>query len=141
MEKIEEFQGDYRFLSNFWPSPIIWKKLTWPTVEHAFQAAKSTCPIHAESIRISRSPGIAKRLGRSIPPSVMRDDWQDIKVTVMRELCIYKFAQNPDLMTLLKATGDAELIEGNTWGDTFWGVCRGVGENNLGKILMEIRNA
>lgn len=138
MKPIDSFSGEYRFLSNFWPSPITYKKQEWPTVEHAFQAAKAVEPISAEAIRISRSPGIAKRLGRTL--FQMRPDWNEVRVGIMSELCVLKFKQNPDLMEQLKATGDAELIEGNTWGDTFWGVCKGEGKNFLGKILMEIRD-
>ena len=135
---IDSFSGDYRFLSNFWHSPFTYKKQEWATVEHAFQAAKAVEPISAECIRLARTPAIAKGLGRKL--FSMRSDWQEVKVDVMRQLVTLKFKQNKDLMQLLKDTGDAELIEGNTWGDTFWGVCNGVGENNLGKILMEIRD-
>jgi len=49
-----------------------------------------------------------------------------------------KFADFPLLGSLL-ATGTEELIEGNKHNDTFWGVCAGVGENNLGKLLMRVR--
>lgn len=55
------------------------------------------------------------------------------------EICKAKFSQNPDLADKLVATKDAELIEGNTWGDRIWGVCDGIGENRLGKILMRVR--
>ena len=57
----------------------------------------------------------------------------------MEDICRAKFTQNEELKKKLIDTGDATLIEGNTWNDTFWGVCNGVGENNLGKILMKIR--
>ncbi len=52
---------------------------------------------------------------------------------------IAKFTQHSDLGEQLLATGDAELIEGNTWNDTEWGICNGIGDNKLGKILMRIR--
>jgi ribA/ribD-fused uncharacterized protein len=68
----------------------------------------------------------------------MRDDWNDIKIDVMRDLLQEKFSDD-DLRELLLATGDAELIEGNTWNDYFWGVCLGEGQNWLGKLLMEVR--
>jgi len=57
----------------------------------------------------------------------------------MTDLVRQKFS-NPQLAKQLLDTKDFELIEGNTWGDTFWGVCSGKGQNNLGKILMQIRN-
>ena len=70
----------------------------------------------------------------------MRPDWNDIRVDIMRNIVNAKFTQNPDLMNKLLETNDAELLEGNWWKDTFWGICNGEGENNLGKILMEIRD-
>ena len=68
----------------------------------------------------------------------LRPDWEEVKVQVMRELLYAKFSEEP-LRGMLKATGDQHLEEGNNWGDTFWGVCRGRGENWLGKLLMEVR--
>ena len=50
-----------------------------------------------------------------------------------------RIPKNETLKTNLLKTGDAMLIEGNTWGDRIWGQVNGVGENNLGKILMRIR--
>ena len=60
-------------------------------------------------------------------------------VPLMYQICKAKFTQHADLAEQLLATGDAELIEGNTWGDRTWGVCDGIGENRLGKTLMFIR--
>ena len=85
---------------------------------------------------LSLSPSDAKRLGRRVR---LRNDWEDVKDKVMYDICIAKFMQNKNLAQLLIETGDATLIEGNTWGDRVWGVCDGVGENRLGKILMQIR--
>lgn len=77
-----------------------------------------------------------KRLGRRVK---LRPDWESIKDQVMYEVCKAKFSQNTDLRDKLVATGDAELVEGNTWGDKIWGICNGQGENRLGKILMKVR--
>lgn len=140
MDKIDRFDGEYRFLSNFWPATC-WLRDglgDYPSVEHAYQAAKTTDLEWRKRIRSAESPGEAKRLGRQLP---LRADWEKIKLDVMFSLVWQKFAcglGNP-LPEKLLATGDAELIEGNWWGDTFWGVCRGKGENHLGKILMEVR--
>ena len=68
----------------------------------------------------------------------MRSDWLDVRLRLMKELVRRKF-ENPELRSLLLSTGTTVLVEGNQWGDTFWGVCKGVGENHLGLILMEIR--
>jgi predicted NAD-dependent protein-ADP-ribosyltransferase YbiA (DUF1768 family) len=64
-----------------------------------------------------------------------------VKVQIMRDLLVEKFSQEPERSILL-ATGDEELVEGNWWHDTFWGQCPvGHGENMLGKLLMELREA
>lgn len=73
----------------------------------------------------------------------MRADWDDARnyrLVVMEQLLREKFSdKNPELKQKLIDTYDAELIEGNTWNDTFWGVCGGIGKNHLGKLLMKIR--
>lgn len=79
--------------------------------------------------------GQAKRAGRKL---MMRDHWEDVRLDIMRRALELKFTI-PDLKAMLLDTGDEELIEGNTWGDIYWGVCRGEGENNLGKLLMDVR--
>lgn len=128
--------GPYRFLSNFWPSEVELDCVHYPTVEHAYQAAKTFDPYHREIVRGFLNPAHAKRAGRRFK---CRPDWADVKVQVMRVLLRQKFGPRRALAAKLEATGDAELIEGNGWGDTFWGVCDGEGENHLGRLLMEIR--
>lgn len=130
---ISEFRGEYYFLSNFYSAPVIYKGMCFENNEAAFQAAK--CPERmAEFCRLN--PSEAKKLGRRVK---LRGDWESVKDTVMYEICKAKFSQNLDLADKLAATKDVELIEGNTWGDRIWGVCDGVGENRLGKILMRVR--
>lgn len=138
MNQIREFTGDYRWLSNFWMVPIVYGPWTWPSAEHLYQAAKSIDPQDWKDVYECVSPGAAKRMGRHI---TMRPDWNDIKLGIMREVIEAKFDQHPDLREKLLATKGLVLTEGNTWGDTFWGVCRGVGQNHLGRILMEYRDA
>ena len=123
------------FLSNFYPSPIVLDRITYPTVEHAFQAAKTDDRLERERIAGLPTPGAAKRAGRKVS---LRPDWEQVKVGIMVELVRRKFA-DPDLAGKLLATGDEELVEGNTWNDRFWGVCRGTGRNELGKVLMRVR--
>lgn len=134
--RIESFTGPYRFLSNFWPSPVEYGTRIYNHVEGAFQAAKTTDHLSQERIREMVSPAAAKAEGRRV---VMREDWQEVKLSVMESCLRAKFASGSELATLLLATEDAVLVEGNWWGDVFWGMCRGEGENNLGKLLMKIR--
>lgn len=131
---INKFDREYRWLSNFYPSLVIYDGVVYPTVEHAYQAAK-THPSQRDPFRHG-TPGQAKRLGRQV---TLRADWEQVKIAVMRELIQKKFLPHTVLADKLIATGNAELIEGNTWGDKFWGVCDGVGQNMLGKLLMEQR--
>lgn len=119
-----KFQGEFRFLSNFIGG-----------VEQKYQAAKCLHKLDAEKI-LKMSAVEAKRASRKIE---IRPDWDSIKLEVMENLVTEKFSNEPFKSQLI-ATGDQDLIEGNTWNDTFWGVCRGVGDNNLGKILMKVRN-
>ncbi len=132
---IDEFKGEYSWLSNFFETPVAFEEEFYPTVEHAFQAAKTRTISRREWFKRG-SAAQAKRLGRSIP---LRRDWEEIKVRVMRDCVQSKFDLSPSLRTRLLETGDRLLVEGNTWGDTFWGVCNGVGENTLGSILMDVR--
>jgi ribA/ribD-fused uncharacterized protein len=109
----------------------------WPTSEHAYQAAKTLNEEDKERIASQSTPALAKRMGKSV---AKRPDWEQVKLKIMYDIVLAKFQQNPVLKYLLILTKDAELIEGNTWGDTYWGVCNGKGENHLGKILMRIRD-
>jgi ribA/ribD-fused uncharacterized protein len=133
---IDNFRFEFGFLSNFHEASIWVDGERYPSVEHAYQAAKASDPSTKRMIREARTPAIAKKLGYSCQ---LPDDWDTKKVDIMRRLVREKF-KNPLLRSMLLATGDAQLVEGNTWNDRFWGVCRGSGQNWLGKILMEIRN-
>lgn len=125
----------YRFLSNFYPCPVLWRKRTYPSAEHAYQAMKTLDPEARKLIASLATPGEAKKAGRRL---VLRADWEDIKIEEMSGILRAKFS-DPVMENRLLDTYPAELIEGNWWGDTFWGVCEGVGENHLGKLLMELR--
>lgn len=133
---IDRFDGEYYFLSNFYPSPVTMYGEVYPTVEHAFQAAKCLYPNDRWRIRHAPYPNEAKRIGRGV---ALVDRWDELRVPIMTELVRRKFEGNSQLRYLLLATTPHELVEGNTWGDRFWGVYQGVGENHLGKILMQIR--
>lgn len=133
--KIDRFRGHYEFLSNFSPAPVILDGEIYPTVEHAFQAAKSRDTYDRLRIRTAKTAAEAKKLGRKV---FLREDWDRVKLDTMLDLLRQKFASGA-LRRMLAATGDAELEEGNWWGDTFWGTSRGHGENWLGVLLMHVR--
>lgn len=133
--KIDSFSGKHRFLSNFYPCNVEFDMVTYPTVEHAYQAAKTMHHAERRLIEQAGTPGAAKRLGKLV---TLRKDWKRVKIVVMLELLRKKFASGA-IRDQLLATGDTELTEGNTWGDRFWGVCGGIGENMLGKLLMQVR--
>lgn len=134
-QPIESFSGEFAFLSNFAPCKINMMGITFPTLEYAFQAAKTKDASKRRHIALLMTPGKAKRAGRELS---LRSDWNLVRVNVMEWLLRQKFSQEPFKSQLI-ATGERELIEGNTWGDTFWGVCNGEGRNMLGKLLMQIR--
>lgn len=136
MEKITLFRGEYAFLSNFQKCNVEFEGDVYPTVEHAFQAAKTFDMEERKRILSFASPVIAKRIGRK---AGLRADWEDVKCDIMKELLKKKF-ENPELAEKLLATGDSELIEGNNHGDRFWGMVNGVGKNMLGRLLMEVRD-
>lgn len=138
METIDRFtkESGYDFLSNFYMATVRFDGKLYPSVEHAYQAAKTLDNISRDIIRKAKTPSDAKKLGQGLE---IRHDWNEVRIDIMRGLIREKF-ENPFLRPLLLATGDAALILNNKWNDKFWGVCRGTGENWLGKILMEERN-
>jgi ribA/ribD-fused uncharacterized protein len=133
---IDRFAGPYAFLSNYHPSAVQVDGASYPSVEHAFQAAKTDDAAQREAIRRAPTPGGAKRLGRSVR---LRPNWDRERNQVMRRLVVQKFTRHHALGEQLLATRNRALIEGNHWGDRYWGMCDGVGENHLGHILMEVR--
>lgn len=137
MSKIESFSGKYRFLSNFYPCTVELDGETYSSVEHAYQAAKTLDIKDRQIIRDTPQPNIVKKLGRYV---TVRNNWEEIKLEIMSVLVWQKFSTNEELRTKLLETQDCELIEGNWWNDTYWGICKGVGQNNLGKILMAVRS-
>lgn len=135
-QQITKFEGEYRFLSNFYPAVVYVGGYPFLTVEHAYQASKTFSIEHITKISLCKSPATAKQLGRRVP---LRNDWESVKIMVMQDLLRQKFT-HADLRVKLLATGTAELIEGNWWNDTFWGVCNGKGQNWLGRLLMIVRS-
>lgn len=133
--KIDKFEGEYAFLSNFYEAPVVFDGVRYENSEAAFQAQK--CETYEERRTFSKeNPAQAKKHGRRV---ILRKDWEEVKIQLMKEIVTEKFRQNPELLRKLTETGDAYLEEGNYWNDRVWGVCNGSGANNLGRILMEVR--
>ena len=134
---ISGFRGPNRFLSNFYPAEFLYGEWICKTAEHAYQASKARFSLDAEEIISARSPGHAKRLARQI---VLRPDWLSERENIMLSILRVKFTPGSLPANLLLETGEARLVETNTWGDTFWGVCNGYGKNTLGILLTQIRD-
>ena len=131
------FKDNLYFLSNMYPCSITatysGTRLTFSCVESAFQA----CKCMARASEFTTLDGYqAKKLGRQVS---LRNDWDTMRIVIMELLVRAKFEQNPVLIKdLVRINGD--IVEENTWNDTFWGVCNGVGENHLGEILTKLRD-
>jgi len=133
---INSFRGPYLPLSNFYIASVKIGDDIYKSAEHAYQALKMAHPVDALLVCEAPTPRRAKELGNRYRA---RDDWGNIKLDMMKEVVRSKFECNQKLRSLLLSTKDQELVEGNTWGDTYWGAVNEVGENHLGRILMEVR--
>lgn len=134
---ITSFRGEFAFLSNFSPCKVIFDGKEYQTTEAAYQAAKTFDEKEREQIRLAKTPGETKKLGKKVK---LRSDWEEVKLQVMEDLLRQKFNQ-PKFADKLLDTMDEELVEGNYWSDVFYGQCPlGVGLNHLGKLLMKIRS-
>ena len=141
---IDNFRGKYYFLSNFYNAPVEYEGILYTNNEAAFQSAKlknknlRTNYIHngMKYNFATLDPSTAKKFGRHLN---LRSDWEEVKFDIMYELVYDKFNRNQKLRQKLLLTDNEELVEGNTWGDRIWGKCNGKGQNNLGKILMRVR--
>ena len=129
MGTIDQFRGDYAWLSNFYRyrMPLVlpgWQPV-FPTAEHAYQACKARTGEDAAWVREAPTPQLAKSRGRQVE---CHPDWDQRKKAVMIKVLLAKFS-DPIMRSMLLSTGTDTLIEGNTWGDDFWGaVQRGRGE-------------
>jgi hypothetical protein len=110
------------------------------SVEHAYQAHKPKDPILKLKILRAQSPSVAKKWGNQVRLESLLN-WDRERDALMLRLLRCKFDPdvNPGLVTSLLHTGSVPLVEGNTWGDTYWGIVNNVGENRLGLLLMYVR--
>jgi ribA/ribD-fused uncharacterized protein len=132
---IDDFSAQFHWLSNFSPSPIDFEGDLYMTVENAFQAAKTT-DHRARALIRDCGPDEAKMRGMHVP---LRESWDEMRVAVMESLLEAKFTI-PALRSRLIATAPRVIVNRNVFGDTFWGICRGQGRNELGKAIMRVRD-
>lgn len=138
-EVIREFRGEYEFLSNFFDCLVDYNGNKFDNSEAAFQSAKSTNKQDVVDFVCGgkySAPSKAKSAGKKV---ALREDWEQVKDGIMLDVLRCKF-DDPELGCMLMSTDGATLVEGNTWGDTYWGVCKGVGKNMLGTLLMQVRD-
>lgn len=135
MNRIDKFDKENFFLSNFYPCKVPYQRRTYKNSEAAYQAQK-TLNLELREEFEDLFARDAKKKGRMIE---LRKDWEDVKDKIMYQICYSKFVNNPRIARKLINTGNAELVEGNNWYDTYWGVCNKVGLNKLGQILMKVR--
>lgn len=135
--EVLQFTGEYRFLSNFASSPFTHEGIDYATNEHFYQSMKTLDPEQRAKVVALKTPGMAKKMGQTVDK---RLDWPAVKDDIMMQGLRLKFAI-PELRQKLLSTGEMDLYEGNTWGDTYWGVDLKTrhGENKLGKMLMQLR--
>jgi hypothetical protein len=131
----------YGCFSNFSPHGICLGGKDWQTVEHYYQAQKFVgSPDEALSAAIAsaKTPQEAAALGRDCT-KIIRPDWEQVKAPIMQEAVLIKFLTHKDIQAILISTGDREIVEDSPT-DYYWGC--GVdktGRNQLGQILMSVR--
>jgi ribA/ribD-fused uncharacterized protein len=132
---ILSFSGDFRWLSNFWSSKVELDGIQYPSIENAYQAAKTLDLNKREKFRFCNAYQ-SKQFGKMLK---LRPDWNNIRIDIMYHLISQKFYPRTNLAYKLINTGNVNIVEGNDWNDTFWGICNGVGKNMLGRLIMEHR--
>ncbi len=139
-EPINFVESIFAYLSPFSAHRIeIWGD-TFPTVEHAYQAARLKPGPEREEIKSAGSPKEAWRLAQTFKgrPEIQAENFN--KDAVMEELFRAKLAQHHDIAEILKSSRGHELQKVITT-DSYWGTgADGKGENKMGKIWMKIRD-
>lgn len=140
LSKIASFTGYFDFMHNNFQTPVYYEGILYPSVTHAYHAARSSdettrrAILNAETFQILG--GIAIRI-------IDSSDWQERKLKVMEQLVRDKFRRSKELQEKLKSTDLRDLImtyEEDNSKNTFWGMVKGKGQNQLGRILMKIRS-
>jgi ribA/ribD-fused uncharacterized protein len=140
-EEVHGFFGPYRFLSNMWPAEVHFEGHVYPSVENAYQAAKFAPEERVDFLTCTPKEAKKFSIGRAM--QYAPEEWDEKRNEIMFNLLKEKFDPkvHSDLSEQLKDTGVRNLEETNWWGDVYWGVCEGKGENTLGKMLMDVRGS
>jgi ribA/ribD-fused uncharacterized protein len=132
------FKDEHEFLSNMYKCSLVYEGHFFMASEIAYVYSKCADPEQRHLVTLMEDPYKAKKFGRYDGELILREDWDEIKVPVMHKIVLEKFTQNSNLRKRLLLI-EGEIVEENWWNDTFWGVCRGIGQNHLGNILMLVR--
>ena len=135
--KICGFFGEFSFLSNMYKSNFFYHGALYNSSEQAYMAAKCLFANDFAKMLEITEPSKCKHFGRTVQ---LVPAWDKVKLNVMKFILYEKF-NTPRLKQMLLATGNRHLEEANYWNDKYWGTFYGNGQNNLGKILMEVRNS
>ena len=153
---ILEFKGENSWLSNFAPCKFTHLDVEYASTEAFYQAWKFTAidmieikvgdeliEVNARDYICKQPANVTKQLGKL---AKVPWNWDIVRLEVMKTALEYKFVHNLHYRSLLKATGNVNLVEGNWWHDNFWGNCNcpkcreSTGKNMLGKLIMDIRS-
>lgn len=133
------YEQEFYPFSNFSSFKLNWNGYDWMTSEHAYHSEKFiNNPEIIEQLKQSRSAHDAMVIAYANKDKY-RDDWDEIKLDIMKSILTAKVEQHPYVKKKLLESGDKELIE-NSWRDDFWGWGQNKdGQNHLGKIWMKVR--
>ena len=137
--KIDYFTGYFSFLSNNYLTPVYHDGIIFQSVLHAYYANKTEDKnIHKKILNCENFQNLLSLAYRIKDP----ENWENKKFQIMEKLVRDKFRRNKEISEKLILTENRELI--NTLleyneKNLFWGVYKGKGENNLGRILTKIR--
>lgn len=136
---INSFRGYHAWLSNMYECKVEFMGHKFKSVENAYMYAKNPNDLEWLNKCLTMSPGDVKKASKMIK---LRDDWENVKLAIMYNLLKQKFAQEPFRTNLIE-TRNENIVEGNRWNDTFWGVdiksSPNIGENWLGRLIMDVR--
>ena len=135
------------FLGNMAPFPVTYENKIWKTSEALFQALRFDDNAIKEEIRTKASPMSAKMIAKKFKSRMVIEPMSKSDVEIMRSVVKLKFDQHPEIKRKLINSGEHIIIEDVTdrpgARHMFWGMKKEndqwVGENMMGRILMELR--